>query len=503
MVANSPETSEVIERSQGGAPAIGHAVTDFFSTDEIFQRVAASADEEFGRGVRLLFFSGLAAGLSVGLSFYARAAITAQVPNDLLGNLLYPIGFLLIVIGRYQLYTENTLTPVTLVLTRLASIPSLLKNWGIVLTANLVGAFILAFFLANTAILSNDATTVAIDLGLHALETPMDALFFKGVMAGWLVASMVWLIHAARDTITRVFLVFFIMYLIPSAELYHCIVGACEVFYVAFKGEAGFIQGFFTFIVPVVAGNTVGGVLLVAILNYAQTADDKFQNREGGLLELSWREWLFEFHTGRPQTVPNGGKGKQYQRLTDDVDEDDYILGSIEAPVTLVQYGDYECPTSQKIYHLARDLEHHLNSQNYSYVFRELPLTRRHPHAMNAARAAAAADLQNRFWDMHEKLFENIDDLEEEDLMQYASDLNLNMDKFENEFNSNQFDEQIERNRESAVRNGVYTTSNLFINGERYTGEMTIDALKQKVSTMLTHLTNGENANAINIREGV
>ena len=135
----------------------------------------------------------------------------AQTDSALVGNLLYPIGFLLIVIGRYQLFTENTLTPVTLVLTRIASVPMLLRNWAIVLFANVLGAIGLAFLLAYTPIFEADAFAEAIAIGEHALEASWDALFFKGVMAGWLVASMVWLVHAARDTMSRIVLVFFIM----------------------------------------------------------------------------------------------------------------------------------------------------------------------------------------------------------------------------------------------------------------------------------------------------
>lgn len=293
------ELNEAINRSESGAPASGEAVRDFFSLDEIFQRVAASANEEFKRPTRLLFLGGLAAGLSIGLSFYARAAITSQVPEaPLIGNLIYPIGFLLIVVGRYQLFTENTLTPVTLVLTRIASVPALLRNWGVVLSANVVGAALLAFVLANTPIFQPEAAAYALDIWEHAAETSWNALFFKGIMAGWLVASMVWLVHAARDTITRVFLVFIIMFLIPSGDLFHCIIGSCEAFYAVFRGEAMLGEAMLGFFAPVLIGNTIGGVLLVAILNYAQTNEALYPEVDNGKIRLNWREWLFEFHTG-------------------------------------------------------------------------------------------------------------------------------------------------------------------------------------------------------------
>lgn len=202
----------------------------------------------------------------------------------------------------HQLFTENTLTPVTLVLTRIASLPALLRNWGVVLLANLVGALILAFVLATTPIFEPAAAAMAIEFWDHAAEMSWSALFFKGIMAGWLVASMVWLVHAARDTVTRVLLVFFIMYLVPSGDLFHCIIGACEAFYAVFRAEATLTHALFGFFTPVLLGNTIGGVLLVAILNYAQTNDALYHEEENGSLALPWRAWAFEFHTGTEKT---------------------------------------------------------------------------------------------------------------------------------------------------------------------------------------------------------
>ncbi len=298
---SAQEVRDTLDRSESGAPASGRAVRDLFSTDEIFQRVVATADEEFGRSGRLLFLSGIAAGLSIGLSLVAQAALTAAVPGDttgLVGNLLYPVGFLLIVQGRYQLFTENTLTPVTLVMTRIASLPLLLRVWGIVLAANVIGAAAMAFLLAKTGVFSPEAAAVARGFGEHALHVPLDDLFWKAVIAGWIVASMVWLMHAARDSVTRFLTIFVLMFLIPSAGLYHCIIGACEVLYLCFQGLAGFGESAVFFLV-VVAGNTAGGVLLVAILNSAQTRNLRFSDRDASELNLTWKQWLVEQHSGK------------------------------------------------------------------------------------------------------------------------------------------------------------------------------------------------------------
>ena len=260
------------DTSQNGAPTGGRAIRDMFSTDEIFHRIVATAEEEFSRSDRLLFLSGLAAGLFMGLTFLARSTFMGAVPWDgsgLLGNLLYPLGFLLIVLGRYQLFTENTLTPVTLVLTQLTKLPVLLRIWGVVFCANILGAGLLAYLLANTGIFSTESAMAALQFGEHAAKLPWWDLFWKAVIAGWLVASMVWLVHAARDMIARFAIVYVLMFMIPSADLFHCIIASCEMAYVVFEGTVSW-SAYGHVISAVTIGNTVGGVVLVAILNYAQ-----------------------------------------------------------------------------------------------------------------------------------------------------------------------------------------------------------------------------------------
>lgn len=299
LTPENRELRETIDRSRRGAPAAGEAVRDRFSADEIFQRVTATADEEIERSTRLLFFSGLAAGLSIGATFLARAAMTTAYPDSVgMSNLLYPIGFVMIVIGSYQLFTENTLTPVTLVLTRLASIPQLLRLWGIVLTANVIGAGITAYLLAKTGIFDPTVAETARHFGEHAMGTEWWALFYKGVFAGGLVATMVWLVHAARETISRLLIVYGIMIIIPIADLFHCVVGACEVLFLVFVGTEGIVAVFSHFFVPVVLGNTLGGIVFVALVNFSMTENRRFPEYDRQRFELPWSTWLLghRFH---------------------------------------------------------------------------------------------------------------------------------------------------------------------------------------------------------------
>ncbi len=298
---SNPEDSirDAVDRARSGAPAAGEAVRDRFSTDEIFQRVIASADEEIDSSVRELFFSGLAAGFAITLTVLAHAELSATFSNPQIGALLYPVGFIYIIMGRYQLYTENTLPPVTLVLTRLASIPLLFRVWGVVLFGNLLGAALGALVLAHANVLTPEAAHAAVEFGREGIRHGWWSLFFKAIFAGWLVAGMVWLDHASRDSATRLLLVYVIIYTIPATGLYHVVVTACDASYLVFTGHAGLIPVVVHFWTPVLLGNTLGGVFLVAVVNYAQTGERHFLSdyRE----TLSLREWVLGWHAGRPK----------------------------------------------------------------------------------------------------------------------------------------------------------------------------------------------------------
>lgn len=288
-----PDSSDVrVARAPSGAPATGAAVSDVLSADETYQRLSATADEEFRRSVRQLLFSGLGAGLALGWVFLGRAAASAAVgtPDALTSNLLYPIGFVIVVLGRYQLYTENTLTPVTLVLTRLASIPSLLRLWAVVAAANLVGAVAIGLFIAVPGVLEQPIRDMGAQIAEHAFEIPIGGLLLRGVLAGALVGAVVWLTHAVREGTARVLIIYGLFLLIPVADLFHVITGSVEVVFGVLVGEGSWGQAA-AFVAAVGLGNTIGGVVLVALLNFGQTRNRRVPvGRDAE--HLSWREWL-------------------------------------------------------------------------------------------------------------------------------------------------------------------------------------------------------------------
>ncbi len=309
---------EAVERSRSGAPAAGRVVRDRFSADEVFQRIVAAADEEITAGSRELFFSGLAAGFAITITFLLYVSLTNSTGGDpVLSALLYPLGFIYIIIGGYQLYTENTLPPVALTLERIASIPALLRNWIVVLAGNFTGGTLGAAALAWGGVLSADEATVAADLASKGIETAGPVLFAKAAFAGLIVAGVVWVEYAARDTISRLVVVYFAFLSIPIGGLFHVVVSYTEMIYLVLLGELGVLLGLRAFVVPVLLGNTLGGVVLVTVVNYFQTTEDRLESArfEGANRQLSVREWLFGGFVGRSY-VPliDTGEGRAVER---------------------------------------------------------------------------------------------------------------------------------------------------------------------------------------------
>jgi formate/nitrite transporter FocA (FNT family) len=295
------DESDGKEFSEHGAPAVGAVVRDRFETDEIFQRIITAADEEMDTGDRELVFSALAGGFAITITFLMYASLTAKTEGALASAFLYPVGFVYIILGGYQLYTENTLPPVTLVLERLASFPALLRVWVVVALGNFLGGGLGAAVLAHGGVFEPETAEVAVEISKKGLETGAVPLFFKAAFAGFIVAGVVWLDFGARDTISRFMLVYVAFLTIPLADLFHVVVSFTELSYLFFLGEAAFLPGFVGFVLPVLVGNTLGGVFLVTVVNYFQTTERRVEKaREDGVeRQLSNREMLLGGYAGR------------------------------------------------------------------------------------------------------------------------------------------------------------------------------------------------------------
>ena len=147
----------------------------------------------------------------------------------------------------------------------------------------------------------------------------------------------------------------------------------------------------------------------------------------------------------------------------------DHVQGPATAPVTLVEYADYECPYSRLAYHVIKGLQHDLDDQ-LRFVYRNFPLREIHPHAQHAAEAAEAAANQGTFWEMHDVLFEHQNALDDEHLRQYAAALGLDVDRFTQDMTQHRYAGQIEGDLLGGAQSGVRGTPTFFINGMRYEG---------------------------------
>jgi protein-disulfide isomerase len=155
--------------------------------------------------------------------------------------------------------------------------------------------------------------------------------------------------------------------------------------------------------------------------------------------------------------------------LTVPIGQDDHADGPANAPVTLVEYGDYECPHCGTAYPIVKAVQKRLQGR-LRFVFRNMPLSQAHPHAELAAEAAEAAAAQGRFWEMHDALFEHQDDLTPTHILELARGLRLDLARFENDLSARRFRDHVKRDFMGGVRSGVNGTPTFFINGERYDG---------------------------------
>lgn len=162
----------------------------------------------------------------------------------------------------------------------------------------------------------------------------------------------------------------------------------------------------------------------------------------------------------------------------------DHLAGSVDAPVVLVEYGDYECPYCGEAYPIVKELADAL-SDKLCLVFRNFPLSSMHPHAMRAAQAAEAAGAQGRFWQMHDLLFENQEALDEGDLVVYAKTLDLDVEQFRRDLAAGLHEARVREDFASGVRSGVNGTPTFFINGRRHDGSYQLDELLQAVEAAL------------------
>ncbi|MGI3900420.1 MAG: formate/nitrite transporter family protein [Janthinobacterium lividum] len=240
--------------------------------------IRQDGERELQRSVGALAWSGLGAGLSMGFSFLMMAVIRACLPETpwriLVAGFGYTTGFMIVVLGRQQLFTESTLTAVLPVLTQrtLQSIWKMLRLWAVVLAANLVGTILFAWLLSTPGLFDPEITEALSGVANDLLTDPFWPMAIKSMLAGWLIALMVWLMPSAGQS--RLLLVLIITYTVAIAHFSHLIAGSVEAAYLVVTGQIGPGDYLTHFFVPTFLGNTIGGTSLVALLNHAPVREE-------------------------------------------------------------------------------------------------------------------------------------------------------------------------------------------------------------------------------------
>jgi formate/nitrite transporter FocA (FNT family) len=279
--AKQSKESDSATANGGSGPQVGTR----FSAEEIHENLLQEADDEMERPASGLALSGLASGLGIGFSFLAVALLTSRMAPEnhaIAAAIAYPLGFIFVVLARHQLFTENTLEPVIPFLERRdgETFKKLLRLWAIVLPANLIGAALFALVIARTRALDPALGGTLLNVARDATGGGAGIVFYKAIWAGWLIALMAWMIASTRETMAQIVLVWLTTAPIAAFGFKHSIAGAAEAFYRAWLGDATWGNMLASFELPALAGNIVGGVVLVALINHGQ-ASSKTKAKSG------------------------------------------------------------------------------------------------------------------------------------------------------------------------------------------------------------------------------
>jgi formate-nitrite transporter family protein len=249
----------------------------------IYEAVYAEGEHELERNTLELALSGLAAGLSMGFSMVGEALLGVHLPatnwSALLTKFGYSLGFVIVILGRQQLFTKNTLTVILPLLRekKLDLVVNVARLWSVVLLANLIGAFVFAWLAGNSNIFSLEVRDAFARIGHTSMEPEFWTLVLRGAVAGWLIALMIWLLPFAESA--RLWVIVILAYIVGLAELPHVIAGNVETFYLVCIGALSFWKCIGGYLVPTLIGNVVGGVALVAVGAHAEFFEAEAQSK--------------------------------------------------------------------------------------------------------------------------------------------------------------------------------------------------------------------------------
>lgn len=245
----------------------------------IYEVVRRDGEEELRRPMLSLLWSGIAAGILISLSVLGEAIfrqnLNPEAPSSyLIENAGYSLGFIAVIFGRLQLFTENTISTVLPVIAHSdrQSFYAMLRLWALVLAANAVGAFIAAGFMGLTGALSPEIAATITDLSRHATGFGAYEAFLRAIPAGVLVAAIVWMMPSAEGN--AFFIIFTFTWLIAAGDFTHIVAGTVEMAFLMLRGDLGFGPAILEFFLPVLAGNIVGGTAIFALLAWGQVRNE-------------------------------------------------------------------------------------------------------------------------------------------------------------------------------------------------------------------------------------
>jgi formate/nitrite transporter FocA (FNT family) len=268
------ETSEHLDSSQQ-RQAASHASPQAIVIHEV---VREEGEAEIRRSTSALVWSGIAAGLSMGFSLLTLGLFKSMLPasrwTEIIAAPGYCVGFIIVVLGRQQLFTESTLTAMLplFVHRNLKTLLAVMRLWGIVLAANLLGTTIIAGLLSIPGVFEPAIHESMRHIGMEIVHSDSLGGFVKAVFAGWLIALMVWVLPSARSA--RLFVILILTYVVALGHFPHIVAGSVEAAFAVFNGDASIGRYLGGFLLPTLLGNTIGGIALAALLNHAPLADE-------------------------------------------------------------------------------------------------------------------------------------------------------------------------------------------------------------------------------------
>lgn len=240
--------------------------------------IRTQGNQELERSVAALWWSALAAGLTMGLSLMAMGLLNSRLPDHegfkVIASLGYCAGFLAVILARQQLFTENTLTAVLPIMSKptLGNFGRLFRLWGVVLVGNLCGTLLVAYVMLHLPIFDQRTDQAFLEIGRKVMENDTGQMFAKGIISGWMIATMVWMIPSMESA--KMWIIVLITYLMALGDFTHIVVGSAEVSYLVFAGQLSWEDFWMVFAAPTLAGNIIGGSFIFALISHAQVRSE-------------------------------------------------------------------------------------------------------------------------------------------------------------------------------------------------------------------------------------